>query len=58
MRYWWVNQNQTYGTEFKGNFMWSPKANANGALASALRPALDVDDRKLAEMEGWILGVG
>ena len=33
-------------------------ADANGALASALRPALDVDDRKLAEMEGWILGVG
>lgn len=31
MRYWWVNQNQTYATEVRGNFMWSPKANANGA---------------------------
>jgi len=31
MRYWWVNQNQTYAAEVKGNFMWSPKANANGA---------------------------
>ena len=31
MRYWWVNQNQTYAAEFKGNFMWSPKATANGA---------------------------
>jgi len=31
MRYWWVNQNQTYRTEVRGNFMWSPKANANGA---------------------------
>lgn len=31
MRYWWVNQNQTYRTEIRGNFMWSPKANANGA---------------------------
>lgn len=31
MRYWWVNQNQTYGAEVRGNFMWSPKANANGA---------------------------
>ena len=31
MRYWWVNQNQTYTTEVRGNFMWSPKANANGA---------------------------
>jgi putative restriction endonuclease len=31
MRYWWVNQNQTYQTEIRGNFMWSPKTNANGA---------------------------
>jgi len=31
MRYWWVNQNQTYHAEVRGNFMWSPKANANGA---------------------------
>ncbi len=31
MRYWWVNQNQTYATEVRGNFMWSPKTNANGA---------------------------
>jgi len=25
MRYWWVNQNQTYKKEIRGNFMWSPK---------------------------------
>jgi putative restriction endonuclease len=31
MRYWWVNQNQTYRAEIRGNFMWSPKTNANGA---------------------------
>lgn len=31
MRYWWVNQNQTHRAELRGNFMWSPKANANGA---------------------------
>ena len=31
MRYWWVNQNQTYRWEFRGNFVWSLKANANGA---------------------------
>lgn len=37
---------------------WMRTADANGALASALHPALDVDDRKLAEIEGWILGVG
>jgi hypothetical protein len=31
MRYWWVNQNQTYRAEVRGSFMWSPKLNANGA---------------------------
>jgi putative restriction endonuclease len=30
MRYWWVNQNQTYRHEVSGNYLWSPKRNANG----------------------------
>jgi putative restriction endonuclease len=31
MRSWWVNQNQTYRHEFRGEYLWSPKRNANGA---------------------------
>ena len=31
MEYWWVNQNQTYQFEVHGGYMWSPKANTNGA---------------------------
>lgn len=31
MRFWWVNQNQTYRAEVRGSFLWSPKRNANGA---------------------------
>lgn len=31
MRYWWVNQNQTYRHEVAGHYLWSPKRNANGA---------------------------
>lgn len=31
MRYWWVNQNQTYRHEVAGNFLWSPKRRADGA---------------------------
>lgn len=31
MRYWWVNQNQTYKHEVGGGYLWSPKRNANGA---------------------------
>ncbi|WP_037499258.1 HNH endonuclease [Sphingomonas jaspsi] len=30
MRYWWVNQNQTYRQEVKGGFLWSPKLTADG----------------------------
>ena len=30
MRYWWVNQNQTFRQETRGNFMWSPKVKLDG----------------------------
>ncbi len=30
MRFWWVNQNQTYKQEMAGGYLWSPKARANG----------------------------
>ncbi|KAB2969326.1 MAG: HNH endonuclease [Thermoanaerobaculia bacterium] len=31
MRYWWVNQNQTFRQEFRGGYLWSPKRRADGA---------------------------
>jgi len=30
MRYWWVNQNQTFRQELAGGYLWSPKRNADG----------------------------
>ncbi len=30
MKYWWVNQNQTYDHEVNGGYLWSPKTKANG----------------------------
>lgn len=30
MRYWWVNQNQTFRHEVPGGYLWSPKKNKNG----------------------------
>ena len=30
MRYWWVNQKQTYKYEVPGGYMWSPKLNSAG----------------------------
>ena len=30
MRYWWVNQKQTYRSEVPGGYMWSPKVKNNG----------------------------
>lgn len=32
MRYWWVNQNQTYRHEVPGGYLWSPKTKSNGSL--------------------------
>lgn len=29
MRYWWVNQNQTYRHEVRGGYLWSPKRKSN-----------------------------
>jgi putative restriction endonuclease len=29
MRYWWVNQNQTYRHEISGGYLWSPKRKSN-----------------------------
>ena len=30
MRFWWVNQNQTYRQEVAGGYLWSPKLRAYG----------------------------
>ena len=30
MRFWWVNQNQTYREETGGGYLWSPKTRADG----------------------------
>ena len=31
MRYWWVNQNQTFQQEVAGGYLWSPKRRSDGA---------------------------
>jgi putative restriction endonuclease len=30
MRYWWVNQNQTFKHEVRGGYLWSPKVKSDG----------------------------
>jgi putative restriction endonuclease len=32
LRYWWVNQNQTYRHEVAGGYLWSPKRKSNGQI--------------------------
>ncbi|MBL4927940.1 HNH endonuclease [Fuscibacter oryzae] len=32
VRYWWVNQNQTYKAEVGGGYMWSPKRNRDNGF--------------------------
>src|ERR1035441_4246437 len=31
VRYWWVNQNQTFRQEIAGGYLWSPKRSTHGA---------------------------
>jgi len=31
VRFWWVNQNQTYRQEVGGGYLWSPQRKSNGA---------------------------
>ena len=39
MAFWWVNHNQTYRQEIEGGYIWSPKANKNGARNETARIA-------------------
>ena len=60
MRYWWVNQNQTYRHEVQGGYLWSPKRNANGARNSFYKSMREVapGDLIFSFMDTRILAVG
>lgn len=36
---------------------WLQRANRDGSLGSFLNPCLTADEREIAKIEGWILGV-
>src|ERR1700677_3622704 len=60
MRYWWVNQNQTYRQEIGGGYLWSPKRNANGARNSFYESMREVapGDLIFSFVDTRILAVG
>jgi putative restriction endonuclease len=60
MRYWWVNQNQTYRHEVQGGYLWSPKRNANGARNPFYESMREVapGDLIFSFMDTQILAVG
>ena len=60
MRYWWVNQNQTYRHEVNGGCLWSPKRNANGARNPFYESMREVapGDLIFSFMDTRILAVG
>jgi len=60
MRYWWVNQNQTYRHEVQGGYLWSPKRNANRARNPFYESMREVSpgDLILSFMDTRILAVG
>ena len=58
MRYWWVNQNQTYKHEISGGYLWSPKTNANGGRNQFYLNMLNVElgDVIFSFCDGKMLG--
>jgi putative restriction endonuclease len=60
MRYWWVNQNQTYRHEVQGGYLWSPKRNANGVRNPFYESMREVapGDLIFSFMDTRILAVG
>ncbi len=60
MRYWWVNQNQTFRHEIEGGYLWSPKRNANGARNPFYKSMREVapGDLIFSFMDTRILAIG
>lgn len=60
MRYWWVNQGQTYRSEVPGGYLWSPKTNNNGGRSQYYTNMTLVDpgDVVLSYAGGQICAVG
>lgn len=42
MRYWWINQNQTYQEEVSGEYIWCPKIRSNGSKSQFYDNMLEV----------------
>ena len=60
MRYWWVNQKQTNRYEIAGGYLWSPKANRNGARNPYYETMREVapGDVVLSYFDGQIRAIG
>jgi hypothetical protein len=60
VKYWWVNQNQTYAHEVRGGYLWSPKTNSNGARNHFYDNMLDVrpGDVVLSFCDTYIKAIG
>ena len=60
MRYWWVNQNQTFRQEIAGAYLWSPKRNANGARNPFYESMREVSpgDLIFSFVDTWVAAIG
>lgn len=60
MRYWWVNQNQTFDHEISGSYLWSPKRKADGSRNPFYEYMREVSpgDLVLSFSDTYILAVG
>ena len=60
MRYWWVNQNQTYKHEVPGGYLWSPKTRTDGAYHYFYETMTQAQpgDIVFSFAETWIKAIG
>ncbi len=60
MRYWWVNQNQTFRQEIAGGYLWSAKRKADGARNPFYESMREVPpgDLVFSCVDTWIAAIG
>ncbi|MEZ5464299.1 MAG: HNH endonuclease [Lysobacteraceae bacterium] len=60
MRYWWVNQKQTYQHEVPGGYLWSPKRKSNGHHNPFYEFMREVapGDVVFSFADGWVKAIG
>ena len=58
MRYWWVNQNQTFRHELAGGYLWSPTRTKRGTRFFESMQKISFGDAIFSFVDRWIVAMG